>query len=68
MNQPSNILRAAVRAGLALSASAVATNAVGQIEEITVTSNVLQSNQVNSMQPPLAIIDVPQAVSITSSE
>ena len=68
MNQPSNVLRVAVRAALALSASAVATSAVGQIEEITVTSNVLQSNQVNSMQPPLAIIDVPQAVSITSSE
>ena len=68
MNQSSNVLRAAVRAGLALSASAVASNAIGQVEEITVTGSVLQSNQVNSMQPPLAIIDVPQAVSITTSE
>ena len=68
MNQPSNVLRAAVRAALALSASAVASNAIGQVEEITVTGNVLQSNQVNSMQPPLAIIDVPQSVSITTSE
>ena len=68
MNQPSNVLRAAVRAALALSASAVASNAIGQVEEITVTGSVLQSNQVNSMQPPLAIIDVPQSVSITTSE
>ena len=52
MNRPSNVLRAAVRAALALSASAVASNAIGQVEEITVTGNVLQSNQVNSMQPP----------------
>ena len=58
MNRPSNVLRAAVRAALALSASAVASNAIGQVEEITVTGNVLQSNQVNSMQPPLAIINV----------
>ena len=62
MNRPSNVLRAAVHAALALSASAVAFNAIGQVEEITVTGNVLQSNQVNSMQPPLAIINVPQSV------
>ena len=68
MNRPSNVLRVAVHAALALSASAVAFNAIGQVEEITVTGNVLQSNQVNSMQPPLAIINVPQSVSITSSE
>ena len=68
MNRPSNVLRVAVHAALALSASAVAFNANGQVEEITVTGNVLQSNQVNSMQPPLAIINVPQSVSITTSE
>ena len=68
MNQPSNVLRTAVRAALALSASAVASNAIGKIEEITVTGSVLQSNQVNSMQPPLAIINVPQSISITTSE
>ena len=68
MNRPSNVLRVAVHAALALSASAVAFNANGQVEEITVTGSVLQSNQVNSMQPPLAIINVPQSVSITTSE
>ena len=68
MNQTSNVLQMTLRAGVALAASVVASNVIDQVEEITVTGSVLQSNQVNAMRPPLAIINVPQSVSITTSE
>ena len=40
----------------------------GDDENIIVTGNVLQSNQVNSVKTPTPIIDVPQSLSITSEE
>ena len=68
MNRSRNVLCAAIRTALVLSSSAAAVNAFGQVEEITVIGNVLQSNQVNSLQPPMPILNVPQSVSITTSE
>ena len=48
-------------------ASAMSNSAFSQVEEITV-SGTLQSNVVNSMSPPLPLLDTPQAVAILSSE
>ena len=39
-----------------------------EVEELQVKGNVLFKDQVNSMKPPVPIINVPQAVSIVTDE
>ena len=39
-----------------------------QVEEIVVKGKVLYSDQVNALKTPVAIVDVPQAVSILTDE
>ena len=62
MTHSKKILCTAIASALAMSNSAFS-----QVEEITV-SGTLQSNVVNSMSPPLPLLDTPQAVAILSSE
>jgi len=49
---------------LVISTSAIFT----QDEELEVKGNVLQKDQVNSLQPPMPVLDVPQSVSIITVE
>ena len=49
---------------LVLSTSAI----YAQDEELEVKGNVLFKDQVNSMKPPVPIINVPQTVSIVTDE
>ena len=49
---------------LVISTSAIFT----QDEELEVKGKVLQKDQVNSLQPPMPVLDVPQSVSIITVE
>ena len=49
---------------LVISTSAIFT----QDEELEVKGNVLQKDQVNSLKPPMPVLDVPQSVSIITDE
>ncbi len=52
-----------------LIALVVSTSAIfAQDEELEVKGNVLQKDQVNSLQPPMPVLDVPQSVSIITVE
>lgn len=47
----------------------ISTSAIfSQDEELQVKGNVLQKDQVNSLQPPMPVLDVPQSVSIITVE
>ena len=47
----------------------ISTSAIfSQDEQLEVTGNVLQKDQVNSLQPPMPVLDVPQSVSIITVE
>ncbi len=47
----------------------ISTSAIfSQDEELEVKGNVLQKDQVNSLQPPMPVLDVPQSVSIITAE
>ncbi len=47
----------------------ISTSAIfSQDEELEVKGNVLQKDQVNSLQPPMPVLDVPQSVSIITIE
>ncbi len=47
----------------------ISTSAIfAQDEELEVKGNVLQKDQVNSLQPPMPVLDVPQSVSIITVE
>ena len=52
-----------------LIALVISTSAIfAQDEELEVKGNVLQKDQVNSLQPPMPVLDVPQSVSIITVE
>jgi catecholate siderophore receptor len=52
-----------------LIALVISTSAIfSQDEELEVKGNVLQKDQVNSLQPPMPVLDVPQSVSIITVE
>ena len=47
----------------------ISTSAIfSQDEQLEVKGNVLQKDQVNSLQPPMPVLDVPQSVSIITVE
>ena len=68
MARNENTLRAAILLALASATSNAIAQAGDNLEEIVVTSDVLQSNQVNSLQPPMQLIDVPQSASIVTED
>ena len=52
-----------------LIALVISTSAIfSQDEQLEVKGNVLQKDQVNSLQPPMPVLDVPQSVSIITVE
>ena len=52
-----------------LIALVISTSAIfAQDEELELKGNVLQKDQVNSLQPPMPVLDVPQSVSIITVE
>ena len=53
---------------IAILIMATSTILAQQVEELQVKGNVLFKDQVNSMKPPVPIINVPQAVSIVTDE